>query len=229
MLLAAVVVTPPQLPPRVIKMPLTIHVPAPRLAAPPKDAGGGQSTPGPTKRGRPPVTKPRRLFLPPMVARNEASKLVLASAVIDPPDLTLAIDEIGDPLGLSKIGAGGIGSGRGIGTGTGDGIGDGSQSGLGSKVVASVKKLTRKPEVLHKVEPEYSEEARRARLQGFVRLAIDVGLDGIATNIRVVKSMGFGLDESAIDAVKRWRFRPALMGDDPVIAPAVIEVGFHLI
>lgn len=229
MLWAAVVVTPPQLPLRVIQMPLTIRIPAPRLAAPPKDAGGGQSNPGPVQRGSPPKAKPKRMFLPPMVASNDAPRLVLPTAMIDAPDLTLAIDDIGDPLELSKIGAGGIGQGRGIGTGTGDGIGDGSQSGLGSKAVASVKKLTRKPEVLHKVEPEYSEEARRARLQGFVRLAIDVGLDGIATNIRVVKSMGFGLDESAIEAVKRWRFRPALMGDDPVIAPALIEVGFHLI
>ena len=169
------------------------------------------------------------MFLPPMVARNDAPKLILASAMIDAPDLTLQFDEIGDPLGLRKIGGGSIGPGRGIGTGAGDGIGDGDQSGLGSKTAATVKKLSRKPEVLHQEEPEYSEEARRARVQGSVRLAIDVGLDGLAINIRVVKSMGMGLDENAIEAVKRWRFRPALMGNEPVVAPALIEVGFHLI
>jgi protein TonB len=56
-----------------------------------------------------------------------------------------------------------------------------------------------------------------------------VALDGKPINIRVIQGIGLGLDECAIDAVKRWRFQPALAGDVPVVAPATIEVGFHLI
>ncbi|MEI9811463.1 MAG: energy transducer TonB [Acidobacteriota bacterium] len=83
--------------------------------------------------------------------------------------------------------------------------------------------------MIHQVEPEYSEPARRAHIQGIVRLRIDVGLDGLPTNIRVIEGMGMGLDESAIEAVRRWRFQPALSGDLPVVAPAIVEVGFHLL
>jgi TonB family protein len=83
--------------------------------------------------------------------------------------------------------------------------------------------------LISKFEPEYSEPARKARLQGYVRLKIDVGLDGRPINIQVIQGIGLGLDEAAIDAVKRWRFHPAMAGDKPVVAPATIEVGFHLI
>ncbi len=86
------------------------------------------------------------------------------------------------------------------------------KAGIGGKIAASIRKLTRRPQVVHQEEPEYSEEARRAHAQGFVRLSIEVGLDGIAKNIRVVQSMGMGLDENAIEAVKRWRFQAGSCG-----------------
>ena len=78
-------------------------------------------------------------------------------------------------------------------------------------------------------EPEYSEEARKARHQGTVILAIDVDETGHATNIRVMHGLGLGLDEKAIQAVMRWKFRPALSGDRPVTAPATVEVSFRLL
>ena len=58
------------------------------------------------------------------------------------------------------------------------------------------------------MEPEYSEEARKAKYQGTVLLYIEVDTDGRATNIRVVRSLGLGLDEKAIEAVKKWKFKP---------------------
>ncbi len=227
LLAAAVVATPPQLPLREIKMPLTIRIPAPRKS--PEASGGGQSSPEPSRKGQPPPAKTRRVFLPPMVARNDVPKLPLESTMIDAPELELTAGDIGDPFSLNALGGGGPGPGRGIGPGPGNGIGDGGKPGIGGKILASLKKLTRRPQLVHQEEPEYSEEARRAHAQGFVRLSIDVGLDGLPKNIRVVQSMGMGLDENAIEAVKRWRFKPALMGDQPVEATALIEVGFHLI
>jgi len=58
---------------------------------------------------------------------------------------------------------------------------------------------------------------------------IDVGPDGHPANIRVAHGVGLGLDERAIDAVSHWRFSPAVAGDGPVVAPALVEVGFHLL
>ncbi len=152
----------------------------------------------------------------------------------DVPELDVPLSQIGDPLGLAATGSLGPGSGIGIGRKNGPGIGDGDnanrtpgQGGTGD--VRGIGKLTRRPVVIYQVEPEYSEPARKAKLQGFVRLRIDVGLDGRPTNIRVIESMGLGLDEAAINAVKQWRFQPALSGSQPVVAPATVEVGFHLL
>jgi TonB family protein len=79
------------------------------------------------------------------------------------------------------------------------------------------------------VEPEYSEDARKVHYQGTVILSIEVDTNGLPTNIRVVHSIGLGLDERAVQAVAKWRFRPAVAGDHPVAAPAMVEVSFHLL
>jgi TonB family protein len=166
------------------------------------------------------------MFVAPMVARSEQPKLVLAAGMIDAPGMN--VGPIGDPGGLGAGDFGGPGCCAGFGQGTGGGIGDGEDGGYSARAVTQ-EKLTRRPQVIYQVEPQYSEEARRAHVQGAVRLRIDVGLDGRPVNIRVVQAMGLGLDENAIEAVKRWRFRPALIGDRPVVAPALVEVGFHLL
>ena len=64
------------------------------------------------------------------------------------------------------------------------------------------------PALVQKLEPEYSEEARAAKFQGTVLLYIDVTPEGTAQNIRVARSLGMGLDEKAIEAVKQWKFSP---------------------
>ena len=56
-----------------------------------------------------------------------------------------------------------------------------------------------------------------------------VDINGLPSNIRVVRAIGLGLDERAVQAVEKWKFRPAMSGDRPVIAPAVVEVSFHLL
>ncbi len=225
---AAVVGPPPILPPRTTTIELhPITAPPPRPPAK-EDSGGGQGTPEPAAKGRLPEKPTRRIFLPPMVAINDQPRLVIAVGLINAPEIDSALSAIGDPFGILDSLGGGPGKGGGIGIGDGPGIGEGTEKGF-TRATITTQKLTRRPEIISKVEPQYSEPARRAHLQGSVKIRIDVGLDGIPTNIRVVEPIGMGLDEAAIEAVKRWRFRPALVGDRPVVAPALVEVGFHLL
>lgn len=85
------------------------------------------------------------------------------------------------------------------------------------------------PTLVHKVEPEYSEQARQARYQGTVILYVEVDPSGRATNIRVQRPLGLGLDEKAIEAVRQWQFRPGSKDGAPVTVAANIEVNFRLL
>lgn len=85
------------------------------------------------------------------------------------------------------------------------------------------------PVVIHKTEPEYTEEARAAHYQGTVVLRVEVGPDGDAHNIKVIRSLGLGLDEKAIEAVSQWKFRPGMKDGVPVPVVAMIEVNFRLL
>ena len=82
---------------------------------------------------------------------------------------------------------------------------------------------------MRKVEPEYSEEARKKKYQGSVLLYIQVDPQGKAINIRVLHSLGLGLDEKAIQAVKKWKFRPGFKDGKPVTVEAQVEVNFRLL
>jgi TonB family protein len=84
------------------------------------------------------------------------------------------------------------------------------------------------PKLTQKVEPEYTEEARAAMFQGTVLLAVVITPEGRADNIRVQRSLGLGLDEKAIEAVRQWTFDPATMGGQPIAVSATIEVNFRL-
>jgi TonB family protein len=84
------------------------------------------------------------------------------------------------------------------------------------------------PVPINQNQPEYSAEARVARLEGAVALSLVVGADGHPSDIRVRKSVGMGLDENAVLAVSAWRFKPAMKGDQPVAVESTIEVSFHL-
>jgi TonB family protein len=85
------------------------------------------------------------------------------------------------------------------------------------------------PRLITKVSPTYTEEARRNKIQGTVTLNIIVTEEGIATNIRVVKSLDPGLDQKAIEAVGGWRFAPGLKDGKPVRVIANVEVNFRLL
>jgi TonB family protein len=84
------------------------------------------------------------------------------------------------------------------------------------------------PALIYKVEPEYTEEARAAKYQGTVILYVEIDPNGKATNIEVKRSLGLGLDEKAIEAVKQWKFKPGQKDGNPVTVFATIEVIFRL-
>ncbi len=84
------------------------------------------------------------------------------------------------------------------------------------------------PTLIFKVEPEYSQEARLAKYQGSILLSVEINVAGNAQNIKVIRGLGLGLDEKAIDAVRRWRFQPGTKFGEPVTTAAKIEVNFRL-
>jgi TonB family protein len=85
------------------------------------------------------------------------------------------------------------------------------------------------PVLIQKVEPEYSEEARAARYQGTVVVAVTVDSDGTARDMQVVRGLGLGLDEKALQAISQWRFKPGAKDGQPVPVMATIEVNFRLL
>jgi TonB family protein len=84
------------------------------------------------------------------------------------------------------------------------------------------------PHVTFAPEPEYSEQARKKKIKGTVLLSLTVTVDGTTRDIKVVKGVGYGLDEKAVEAVSRWKFNPALRDGQPIEREITVEVGFNL-
>jgi TonB family protein len=82
--------------------------------------------------------------------------------------------------------------------------------------------------VMYSPDPEYSDEARKARHEGVCVLSLIVGPDGLPRDMRITRSVGMGLDEKAIEAVNRWRFQPAMKDGKPVGVAVNVEVQFRL-
>ncbi len=202
--------------------------------------GGGANSPLPASRGRLPRFSLEPQLAPPSpIIRNPNPKLSVEPTVRVPPEISVPqvdLSVFGDPFGADGPPSagpgtgGGIGSGRGtgVGSGRGSGVGPGSGGGIGGGVFRIGGGVS-SPRLLHKVEPEYSEEARKAKYQGMVLLSVEVWEDGMAHNIRVVQSLGLGLDEKAIEAVEQWRFSPGKKDGKPVRVVAHVQVSFRLL
>lgn len=121
----------------------------------------------------------------------------------------------------------GTGAGTGVGQGRGLGLGPGEGRGFGGGVF-SVGGGVSEPVILSQMQPEYSDDARKARVQGTVELLIIVRSDGTVLFDSVRKSLGYGLDQKAIDAVKRWRFVPGKKDGQPVNVYVSVLVNFSL-
>ncbi len=218
--------------------PLSEYIPktAPKKQTMGGGGGGGARDPIPPSKGKLPKVAPKQ-FVPPQLQKVEQPKLVMEPTIIAQQDTLPKVNlpMLGDPLsGLSAPsqgpGSGGFGSGKGggVGSGSGAGFGPGSGGGTGGgafRVGGGVSA----PSVLFKVEPEYSEEARKAKFQGTVVLAIVVDPSGKARDIRVIRPLGLGLDEKAIEAVMKWRFKPGLKDGAAVPVQATVEVNFRLL
>jgi periplasmic protein TonB len=85
-----------------------------------------------------------------------------------------------------------------------------------------------RPRIISTVAPEYTKEALDGRIEGSVLLQIVVTLDGVASDIQVVKKLPLGLDEKAIQAVQQWRFKPGEKSGKPVPVMVMVEVTFRL-
>ena len=201
--------------------------------------GGGDRSPLPASKGKLPKPAPRQFVPPTAVINNPQPKLAMDPSILAPPDANLPkidMPNFGDPLG--KLGpasngtgsGGGIGSGKGggVGSGTGGGVGPGEGGGFGGGIYKAGNGVS-KPELIHKVEPEYSEEARKAKFQGVVVLYIVVDQNGNAINPKVMKGLGLGLDEKALEAVRQWKFKPGYKDGKPVAVAATVEVNFRLL
>lgn len=201
--------------------------------------GGGDRSPIPASKGQLPKVAPRQFVPPAAVIHNPDPKLIMEPTIVVPPDVPLPqvnIAQWGDPLGKIGPPSSGPGSGGGIGSGSGGGVGSGEGPGFGpgrgGGVGGGVYRIgggVSAPTLLFKVEPEYSEDARKAKFQGTVILAVVVDEKGLPRDLRIVRPLGLGLDEKAIEAVQKWRFRPGYLNGKPVSVAATIEVNFRLL
>ena len=194
--------------------------------------GGGMHTPKPVSQGTPPPPAPKQ-FTPPSFAIEHPKLPVTPTITAPAPQITA--QDYGDPLSKAFDQSGGPGShgmgsgkGGGIGSGDGDGYGPGSGGGMGGGAYRIGGDVSA-PQLVSKIEPEYSEEARKAKYSGTVLLSIIVDEHGLPRDIKVVRPLGLGLDEKAIEAVSHWRFRPGMKGGRPVATQAQVEVNFRLL
>jgi TonB family protein len=213
--------------------------------------GGGKNQPMPPATGRMPETTRVQMIPPdpenpkPLIPVEDLLQQVASVQMpIDiPQDQSLPIGDIAPPNYSMSSGpgsGGGIGTGRGtgVGSGTGAGVGPGSGggmgggsgggigSGIGPYVVGGGVKA---PQALFEPRPNYTEEARKARIEGIVLLQLVVRKDGSTDSFKVLRGLSYGLDESAISTIaNKWRFKAGTKNGVPVDVQILIEVTFRL-
>lgn len=127
------------------------------------------------------------------------------------------------------VGVASLGNGRGpgIGPGNGPGVGPGENGNTGGRVRRVGNGVTA-PVVIYDPAPEFSEEARKNKFQGQVTVVLVVDAQGRPQRVRVPKPVGMGLDEKAIEAVNRYRFKPATENGVPVAVEVAVLVDFEI-
>lgn len=212
---------------------------APNAASVHGGGGGGDRDKGIAPQGRLPKAALEQITPPEVVVRNDHPQLPVDPTVVMPPQIKMAsnLPNLGDPkssvAGPPSNGTGegsgiGSGAGGGIGIGTGRGVGPGIGGGYGGGVFRPGIGGVTAPRAIYKPDPEYSTEARQAKYQGTVILNLIVDASGRPRGIQVARSLGMGLDEKAMEAVRQWRFEPAMKDGKPVAVSVSIEVAFRL-
>jgi protein TonB len=195
--------------------------------------GGGGGDPLPASHGNlPRASLDPQLATPTVILPKEPPKLPVDQTVVVAPDIRLPQGgQIGDPTSeFSKVLSNGPGR-EGIGPGCCGGVGPSTGPGAGvgpSGIFPAGRQGVTVPQVIFNPEPSFSEEARKTKAQGIVLLLLVVGKDGHPYDIHVGQSLGMGLDEKAIEAVNRWRFRPGTLNGQPVATRIAVQVDFHL-
>jgi len=189
-------------------------------------SGGGNRTLLQAQRGAPPPPAHRTFIHPPI----QDPKLPMPNSVaFDVPPVFINASDIGDPLSKVKFGSLGRDGENGIGPHGRGGIGPDGDGPSGITAHPRPGHNISAPQLIDKVEPEFSEEARKAKYSGVVVLQIEVDTNGKARRVRVVQSPGLGLDKKAVDAVLQWRFMPGYQDGKPVVTGATVEVNFRLL
>jgi protein TonB len=208
------------------------------LATPPKmdldqdrmGGGGGQRGLAPVSKGQLPKFAKVQIT-PPMAPPMEEPKIHMPEPTIEvQTNLKMAnnnMPNLGDPNSPLLGNSLGNGRGTGIGSGSGSGIGPGIGGNLGGGL-HHVGGGVSKPEVIYEVEPEFSEEARKAKFMGVVTVNLIVDQKGLPENVHILRGVGMGLDQKAVEAVKQYRFKPAMLGGKPVAVEVNVEVDFKI-
>lgn len=209
----------------------------------PKQAGGGGGGGDREKivapKGKLPPTVVKQIVPPAIVVRNEHPKLTAEPTVVAPQiQMASAMPNLGNPAapplpsfvasnGTGSAGGLGSGAGGGIGKGSGPGVGEGHGGGIGGGVYR-VGGAVLAPHPLSMPDPEYTEQARDAKLQGMCVVGLIVGADGKPRDLRVIRKLGMGLDEKAMLAVSHWTFEPATRDGIAVPVQISVQVSFKL-
>jgi len=228
----------PQVKQAVLSVDLTPYIMPPSKEVVGGGGGGGSRSPRLAPKGPPPKAAPVQIAPPAVVLPVEQPKLAVTPTVVMPPEIQIPMTgPVGDPMSqivadIPSNGPGfgggiGSGSGGGVGSGKGPGVGPGEGGGIGGGVYR-VGGGVSAPRILYRVEPEFSEEARKNKWQGVVLLRVIIGADGLPKNIKVQRALGMGLDEKAVEAVKQWRFKPGQRDGKPVPVVVSMEVSFRL-
>src|SRR6201998_2525628 len=213
---------------------------APKLATPAGGGGGGGSHDivDPLKGKLPPRMKDP--ITPPMVPILEKPKLAFTPAINVQKDITLPDNPEMMNFGVKtsanvQLASNGSGGGGGMGSGYGGGLGSGNGNGYGPGTggntgggVYHIGGGVSAPVPIFTPEAEFSDEARRAKYQGVCLISLIVDAQGNPQNPRVVRLLGMGLDEKALEAVRKYKFKPAMKGGPPVPVMMSIEVNFRL-
>jgi TonB family protein len=194
--------------------------------------GGNNHTLTPTSKGKLPKFAWTQFTPPQIKIQNLEPKLAMDPSLLGPPDLKVPspnMANFGDPLANSVTDSLGNGNGTGIGSGSGGGLGPGEGGGTGGGMFRAGVNGVGSPICIYCPQPEYSDEARKAKYQGTVLLDVTVTADGRVISPVVIKGPGLGLEEKALSQVKNWKMRAAIgPSGKPVNCRVQIEVTFHL-
>lgn len=193
--------------------------------------GGGQHDVAPVTPGHLPKFAQEQI-VPPKAPPTIAPKLAIEPTVVMQKDLKMAdntLPNLGVPNSPNRNGFSlGTGNGTGIGAGDGSGIGPGSGGNTGGGPMHVGGGVSR-PVITFQPEAEFSEEARKAKFSGNVEVYLWVDESGSPSHIRVVRPIGMGLDEKAIEAVRQYKFKPAMKDGKPVKVDLYIDVNFQIL